>query len=92
MSHPDLLHATALNTLAPRIPPRDTAAHPSQQLDTTNVHKAVRELDAAVKAYDGSSFSTSLVDGTPATRRSKGLRSAPPRLPSRTSDIPFHCL
>merc|ERR1712029_163738 len=33
--------------------------------DIINIHNAVLELDAAVQAYDGSPFPTSLVDGTP---------------------------
>lgn len=33
--------------------------------DIINIHNAVLELDATVRAYDGSPFPTSLVDGTP---------------------------
>jgi hypothetical protein len=33
--------------------------------DIININNAVLELDATVRAYDGSPFPTSLVDGTP---------------------------
>ena len=33
--------------------------------DIINIHNAVLALDATVRAYDGSPFPTSLVDGTP---------------------------